>query len=362
MTMAKQVSKISPTTSYAIEWLRFAFAVAIVFYHAFGEPMIGMDSVSYNKGLYDIIRLSISRGVCEVAVPFFFLISGFLFYMKLEEWNFSVWKGKIEKRIRTLLIPYLLWNLITFLYQIGGRLIVRGRYNCNWIEEIGGMGIFWDTGNGYPHNIPLWFLRNLIVLVALSPLIFYYIRKLKLLGIVVLYILFLSDMWMNVAGLEIVGFFYFSMGAYFSINRKPIECFFNKYWQLCILISIPLLIVMVLTYGDRPILYPYIKRLFTPLGLIGLFGFSIYMFQLEKLKVNIKLSRSTFFIYAAHGTIVLPIIRSLFDRIIQGHSQLFLIVKYFSAPIVSVILLVWLYSLLNKFSPQLLSVLTGERD
>ena len=46
------------------------------------------------------------------AVPLFFAISGFLFFQKLETWSWPVWKQKIRSRVRTLLIPFIIFNAI----------------------------------------------------------------------------------------------------------------------------------------------------------------------------------------------------------------------------------------------------------
>ena len=83
-------------TSKVIDSLRFPMAVLVVLIHSY---MTGVGLVG--KLLYDVIT--------RVAVPTFFLISGFLFYKRLEQWKWDVWKIKVKKRVWTLVVPYFVW-------------------------------------------------------------------------------------------------------------------------------------------------------------------------------------------------------------------------------------------------------------
>ena len=47
-----------------------------------------------------------------VAVPVFFIISGYFFFYQTKAFGKEAYSKKLRKRIKTLLIPYLLWNLL----------------------------------------------------------------------------------------------------------------------------------------------------------------------------------------------------------------------------------------------------------
>ena len=85
--------------SKVIEWLRFALAALVVFMHA---PVIGVENYSeniYSGGVLPVLMILIKRGIGSVAVPTFFFISGYLFFVKLEHWSWDVFAQKIKKRI-----------------------------------------------------------------------------------------------------------------------------------------------------------------------------------------------------------------------------------------------------------------------
>lgn len=52
------------------------------------------------------IQLFWGQGICRIAVPLFFILSGYLFFCNIDEGVQTVWR-KIKKRCKTLLLPYI---------------------------------------------------------------------------------------------------------------------------------------------------------------------------------------------------------------------------------------------------------------
>ena len=52
-----------------------------------------------------------SHVISRAAVPTFFLISGYYFFLNTR-FTLATYKDKLRKKIRTILLPYLLWNII----------------------------------------------------------------------------------------------------------------------------------------------------------------------------------------------------------------------------------------------------------
>lgn len=175
-----------------ISFLRFPLIIGVILIHAnLSEVIIG-GIKCFNKTdypIYTYVSYVLSQIIARTAVPLFFLISGFLFFYKIEIFNFDIFLQKIKKRIRTLFIPYIFWNfLIILIYLIGQsivpNLISGGKklicdYNfTDWLLS------FWDTNLinpakdiGMPINYPLWFIRDLMVVIMFSPLIYFLVKK-----------------------------------------------------------------------------------------------------------------------------------------------------------------------------------------
>ena len=88
--------------SEAISWIRFPLIFLIILLHCYSTVKLPGNHVMYFKAIYPF-----SLWLGETGVPGFFFISGFLFFHSKK-----THRQKISSRIHTLLIPYLLWNLI----------------------------------------------------------------------------------------------------------------------------------------------------------------------------------------------------------------------------------------------------------
>ena len=108
-----------------ISFLRFPLTVGVVFIHFnLAEHGFTIHGVTYgldHPAWYDFLINFFSEVLPQIGVPLFFIISGFLFFYRVD-FDSNVYQKKLRKRVRTLLIPYLLWNLIAILvhamYQI----------------------------------------------------------------------------------------------------------------------------------------------------------------------------------------------------------------------------------------------------
>ena len=111
----------------------------------------------------------------RVAVPLFFCISGYLCFSK-NELNAKSLVYAYKKKIKTLVFPYLLWNVFyTLIFLI---------LNWNTLDQLDNITKFLlESVFLYGSNGVLWYVFQLILLTVLSPLLFY-IYKNKYLSIV----------------------------------------------------------------------------------------------------------------------------------------------------------------------------------
>src|SRR5574344_1966684 len=102
--------------SKAIDALRFPLIIMVVFIHTPGSPDLWSTNINWAEmdamQWYNVLRLLFSIIIPNIAVPSFFLISGYLFFITFKSWDTSLYKSKVKRRIYTLLIPYFLWCLI----------------------------------------------------------------------------------------------------------------------------------------------------------------------------------------------------------------------------------------------------------
>ena len=137
----------------------------------------------------------ISHNLSRIRNPLFFFFSGFFFFRKLEKWSLDFYHLQLKKRV---IKPFASLFIMEYTYDIGclyKELCVyfsffnwnRGRnYRKSGINSL--YMLFWHT----PVNYPLWFLRDLICMSALSPLFYAFFKYLKIYGLLILLALYLS--------------------------------------------------------------------------------------------------------------------------------------------------------------------------
>ena len=372
--------------SAAIEWLRFPLIVCVVFIHSFGEPvdmtLIDWTSLSGND-IYDIIRVLFSRVITHSAVPCFYFISGYLFFLNIQKLDKSSWLTKMRKRVRTLLVPYILWNVI-FIAATCGKLILKWLLGMSgaeditsWFNDNGGLpGLFWNCsvwgesavdwlGNPQrssgPIDLPLWFLRDLIVVTVLTPIIYWLIKRCGLLFITVLGLAFVSKVWPLVDGFSIPAIFFFSCGAYMGINKISISVF-AKYETLIYIITVLLIAADLYLGGPDTGIGNLVHPFFRISGVLASFCIALRLRNKGHVRYPM-LTKSVFFIYAFH---CLHIIGYYFGGMwmdfFNNSNELVKTLVYFLVPALKISACFIVFVLMERFTPRLLAILTGSRN
>jgi len=314
------------------------------------------------------------------------LFSGYLFFFKTNIWNKEIYIKKIKTRIKTLLIPYILWNTINVIIHpviiIGGR-IVKGDGDWNrlliFLDTLLKKGIWniflhyntWGTNTNIlgwprpsmgPFSVPMWFLQTLIVLTLLTPIIYLICRYLKLYGIILLGLLYYTGIWFSIPGFSITAVFFFSLGAYFSISNKNLIVELRRYKLFWYIITALTLVPSVYFNNDGLTTYNYYSSVFIIAMIFSTINIVSRLLEKGKIKPNNLLSQATFFVYAIHPVLILGIVGMVFDIIFKGkNNPIILSIRYFSVPIITAYLCVLIYAIMKKIMPKVLNLLSGNR-
>ena len=341
--------------SQVISFLRFPLCVAVVLIHISINTKDCVQPI-----LYDTVHYLFAQILARVAVPLFFMFSGFLFFFKQEQFTQHSYKDKLLKRLRTLLIPYLFWNLemslVTFL---------QGTANGNRFGVLDFLNAFWEynippvmDGEGiasYPVSIQFWYIRDLMVTCLLSPILYLLIKRLYWYFIVLLGVLWITNCWFLITGLNITALFFFSLGAYCAIYKINFARFLKPYTIPLGLVYL-LFIIMLLVLKD-----PY----WNPLRRMGiLIGMALTISVVAKYvtncnwKMNRFLSDSSFFIFAYH-VIALRIIGCIVS--VSLSSDILCSILYFAKTTFIVLVGLLLFYCLKKWMPRFTALITGGR-
>lgn len=348
--------------SKTISFMRFPLIVMVVFIHSYiSMPYYGSNVTANMVPIFFNIQFLLSEIIACIAVPLFFLISGFLFFYKLIEFNSVTYTNKLKKRYRSLFIPYIFWDLlaivITFIIQILFPSVLSGQ---------GSMVISWKASEWFqalwggvsPHNIPLWFVRDLMVVVILSPMVFFIVKYLKIYGILGLCTFYILGLWIKIPGFSVTSLFFFSFGAYFSLNGIDFVMWAEKnVLKLAVLFFVVTSIIMMnkdLSWLDS------LKGVNNIVGLFFFVGVSSFFIRSEKWKISPLLLNASFFIYAYHGIFSERFLRFFF-LVINPATELSFIGIYIVTALLLVLGGIMMYSVCNRLSPKFTSFITGSR-
>ncbi|GAA4175457.1 acyltransferase [Sphingobacterium ginsenosidimutans] len=360
--------------SKTIDFLRFPLIVGVVFIHTdFSDiVMAGVKQISFvNYPVFSRIFFLFSRVIFEACVPLFFFISGFLFFYKTEGFSREVYLKKLKNRIRSLLVPYIFWNLLIILFLMLAQTFLSGSLVSGRNKLITDYSLldwlwsFWDTSQVNPHmkktlpiNSPFWFIRDLMVVIVFSPIVYILIKKLKAYAVIILGLLWFFNPFFYLPGLSIVSFFFFTAGAYFSIHKMNFVEVLKP--MLRALAPLYILIVAMAVYFASAGWWSYLYCAGVVVGLLLAITVSAYFIDSGKWHLNPFLTNGSFFIYAYHRLPLVFVIKILFQWL-HPRSDGALLLLYLACPAIVILLGLLIYSLLRQWMPRFTAVISGGR-
>lgn len=359
--------------SKRITTLRFLLACLVVFVHGKPEDAnFASGTVILEVPLWiECIRNFFSEILGRVAVPAFFVISGYLVFARKKSYE-----KLISSRSRTILIPYVFWTLFYILvyfvaqsfsftkeYFANPKNIIKNWAVLDWLKAFVGR-ITDDSENcAMPLVYQFWYLRNLFLYILISPVISFLGRKVPVLLLSVLTIFKIAG------GIEIISdifwlnnIFYFVLGFY-AVNAIPkVMRFLDKIsWHDFILSW--LFAVLLSFYCDineikGSSIVNFALNLMTIFLFLKFAGFAVSHQKIfEKLKL---LSPFSFWIYATHAPFVMAVINKLAVRFFPMRGILIL-VEFFVFPSLCIAVLTLLGKIFKKIAPKAFAFVTGGR-
>lgn len=308
-----------------------------------------------------VIENYISNGLTRIAVPIFFIISGYFFFKNFKtETDYFV--SILKKKSKTILVPFLFWSilgvLIYFVLQSIPPLLPfftkKLLKDYTFFELIKTIFV-----NPIPYQ--LWFMRDLMVFVLVSPIIVYLLKKAPLFVVVVNILLWvlISNEFQN----SIEAFLFFTTGGIISIYKPEILKIdlSNKTILLVVFWLFLCLCKVFLEYmAISQLLITVIHKISIVLGIIAFWG--VYdliktdYFEKKQFKFLISF---TFFLYVFHEpllTIIKKLLFSIIGKTENGH-----IIVYFSSILITIGITLLIGYVFKTLLKPLYLVVTGDR-
>ena len=364
--------------SDTIKLLRFPLIVAVVFIHTnLGSISInGHSLLQTSYPIYQSFSYLLYELVLSLAVPTFFVISGFLFFAKSPKLSLTIYLQKLKSRFWTLLVPYVFWNFAVIACYFIAQNFITGFVSGNnkliadytisdWLWA------FWDTGmmngnayydgarNAFPICYQFWFIRDLMVTIILSPIIYLVLRYAKLIGLIILGGCYIIKVQLPIVGINCLSIFFFALGAYFALYKSNFVEILRKYFTKIVFAYLAIAIIQYILKDNN--YYVYIHNFFIIIGVAVVIASVSYLLGKNCIgMIPSYISDSNFFIYGYHGITIFFIIKCL-AKIFHPNSDIAFVSLYIGSPFIVVVIGIALYNLIKKILPKFTSIITGGR-
>lgn len=370
----------------ALDLLRFPLAIVILTIHVWSLSSFDLKGEHIDPTAFPLSReiaFFIDAFFRGQSVPIYFFISGFVFFFGVD-WNRQTYFRKLKNRVKTLLIPYLIWNTVAIGMLTVKYLPFLERFRENYADFSFSfkalLACFWNyhhdffpalleqtdlsaTTGIYPIDGPLWFLRDLMIVVIVSPLLYRVLRhRGGVLGVIGLGVAwFISGYW-NLQHINqlLSAFFFFSWGAVLSIRQKDMLTEFGRYSTFSIWAYPILALLYVGALHFCPEAAFTLKRLNILVGLLFAYNAAVLLLEHNVCKPSAFLASSSFFIYVTHE-LIRARLRNIFCILIRPRSDIGILVTYSLIFLTTLGIILAAFYLLRRYAPRFLKVVAGRR-
>lgn len=330
---------ISPRLSNKIKVVSFFSMTQVVFLHA--------NIISYSIGHGKYIQEVLTEEVTRIAVPIFFLISGYLFFINNEDCSWLFFRNKIKRRVKNLVIPYMILSIV------GGILwaVIKGDDVVSTVlcSVLVSPKMFYQ----------LWFLHDLIIMVFLSPLLYLILKKAPYMWAIVCYIWITGHCWNLLNLLNCESLFFWGLGGIAALYypRLAEYNFRDRSGFILILSTLWIVLSFIITYTGRPY---YIHGILLAIGIYAVWGIYDILFTRNDNHPQILcVCEYSFFLYLFH------------EPILTGYKKLMLscmeidqytsMAIYVTSPMLTILTVLSIGVYMKRHIPSIYYFITGNR-
>ena len=376
MEAQNQKPLIARETSRRITSLRFLLAIFVVFIHNnFTAKSVaeifqdtGVQTAFCQNALGKWIQLFISGGIARCAVPLFFLFAAYLQFKKGDSYG-----TLLRKKARSLVLPFFLWPVLNIALFVGMKLavarIVPGLLAqpdvipqfswtaADWLHAFFG---YEDMENGRTFGGYLgqmWFVRDLFILIVLSPLLRCVARSFPVCTVVAVSFFYFCDVRPLIVAEQAL--FYYMLGFFWAEYDVPLfEIAERIKWRALIPLYLALWLATWLVFGEYSQCYWFMVL---AACLIMLKCAALIERNERAFAAAEYLAPMSFWLFAVHNPLLNGFLVKLWLHFFPMTTPARCLAEYFCVNILTVVLGTASGLLLRKICPPLFSVLNGGR-
>ncbi len=351
-----------------ISAMRLPLIFGVILIHSVFMVHKAMPDIELGVGnyIYTFVTQLLSENFLRAVVPCFFVFSGYFFFLKYseQEWSGDFYYKSLGKRIKGLLIPFLLWNIIYYVMI----LLKNGAFEHFGLATDYKFALLKEHSFEYwlvnSLNAPFWYVESLLSMMLLSPIFYYIFRYLKHWGMLLITLLYLSGWESGLWGTSTTAIMFFGFGAYMGLYKKNILAFAYKLRYPALAVTLILPIIITLYLEELGAYVEQVIHFYVPFGVLSLFVLTHWICLKSEAVYNFfqKYSAMVFFIYAVNELYIMNWVKGALARVpLLSNNPYGHLLAYFLLAPVTIFVCILLYKLMKHYTPSLLAVLTGGR-
>lgn len=339
--------------SKKIKILSFVTMIMVLYIHSFNFTLYPLNILPNSSYSFQI-QIFFSFYICRIAVPFFFILSGYLF-LKDINLNAQIYVEKLKNRINSLLIPYIIWVFLwTFFFVVISQLpFLKSYINAPFSISNFSINTVFDILKS-PICYQFWFIRDLFFLVLIIPFLNFILKRTPILFLLLLFVN-LVYFKMDLLFFQLQSVFYFSIGLFLALNANKLTKisfsidykWVGLFWVLC-------------CFFIPNAIFEYVVPFTIFIGIIFIWKLYDAINQENRVfKYFYNYSYYSFFLFAFHEPLQVSLKKIGFA--ILGKNEIASLILYFIIPIIVFLIAVNVGMFLKKISPKFYGILTGGR-
>lgn len=345
--------KTTSCFSKKVTIVSFIMSIFVIYIHANNLSYYGL--AANGKMIPNIAVNILGETIGEVAVPFFFMMSAYwLFRFDVHDRNaMNILIGKMKKKVKTICLPYLLWNTFGMIFYM---LITRIPFAANMMNHGTAIPITLDNViEGiflHKYYFTFWYLQDLMGLIVISPIILIILKSKYATLITIIATAIAALFKIDFVLFGGTSFLFFMIGGYmvtyadnfFENESDKVYGYLGTFILAGIIRYVNIPIAAELSYFVSPILLWKSMDVFLPQGGMG--------------KRIGWFTTQSFFIYASH-VIPVTVIGHLLAKV--SETYLWATISYLLAPWITLSLIYIAAEMLYKYIPGFYGLICGGR-
>ena len=350
--------------SVKLRVISFFSLIMVVYLHSYNlVKNTNTGNTEIYKSFNSFFQDFFSQGITGIAVPLYFSISGYLFFKNING-PLNEFITKFKKRLKTLVLPYLFWSVLGLLFFFILQNIPQLKTYCTTVlirDYTFRHLLFIILINPIPYQ--LWFIRDLIVLISLTPIVYLLIKYFNYFTL--LFFLFTWFYEFNFILFSNEAIFFFVFGAFLCLKKDNLiqikfsikSCIYTYIWIAIVFCKTSLVYMKF----HNLLVLNILNKTSILIGVLALW--SLYDILLKNKNLSnhkfYSLISFSFFIYAFHEPILNILKTVLF--LILGKDEFVSFLVYIIAPLIVISIGVFLGFYLKRITPKFYGIITGGR-